>query len=83
MTLLRLLLFAMLGLLMGLITLTVVACQAVVLGAVLALSRFARLFGGRAAPTAGPADPSASIRGRVIEGEFSVDSSAGGGRGDN
>lgn len=79
MNLLRLLIFGTVGVVMGLITLTMVACQAVVLSAVLALSRFAHLLGRRAPPERRPPS-SASVHGRVIEGEFSVDRSGRAGR---
>lgn len=79
MNLLRVVLFGALGLAVGLITLTMVACQAVVLSAALALSRLAHLFGGRTTLKPKPRE-STSAHGRVIEGEYSVDESGRGRR---
>lgn len=71
MNLLRMVMVGTLGVVMGAITLTMVACQAVVFTAVLGISRLAELVGGRMSLTS-RIRPAAQVRGRTIEGEYTV-----------
>lgn len=76
MNLLRTLMLGTLGVVMGALTLAMVACQALVFAAVLGISRLAELVGGHTR-LAGRVRPAAQVRGRTIEGEYTVHGDAG------
>ena len=72
MNVLRMLLIGTLGVVIGLVALIMVACQALVLTGALAISRLAELFGRRTRLKT-ETHASARVGGRTIEGEYTVD----------